>query len=93
VPRVPLHPCPHCGAPNDGAGNPRDKQDRAPSPGDITICAYCHELSIFGEGLETRKLTESELVDVQRSPIWPHVERVRRALREVKFPDRRAKRA
>jgi hypothetical protein len=71
--------CPWCGKKLDaatGAGH-----DESVTPGDISICAYCGEVMLFERDLKTRRPTELELIEIQRSESWPLVERVRTAVK------------
>jgi hypothetical protein len=46
-------PCPHCGHPIDGAA--AVASERAPEPGDVTICIYCADILEFDEHMVLRR--------------------------------------
>jgi len=66
--RVPVHTCP-CGATNDAASN----SDATPT-GDLSICAYCGELTFFNEDLTQRVPTDEEWAAIKANPAWAMVQ-------------------
>jgi hypothetical protein len=54
---MPLSCCPHCGKELDAAMG----HQRAPVPGDFTLCVYCQMPAVFADDLKIRELTEDEL--------------------------------
>lgn len=63
---TPEFKCPSCGSLNNRASDAfaADK----PSPGDASICFYCFNLMIFGEGLVVRQPTEAERAELESDP-------------------------
>lgn len=62
-------PCPHCGAEIDCHDGVIDK--RPPRSGDVSICAYCRNLSMFAtgpHGLHLRKPTTAEYDEIANHP-------------------------
>lgn len=58
---VPL-PCPGCGAANDGHLKTSTMgRSGGPQPGDVSICAYCATVAVYGNG--TMVLAPPELRD------------------------------
>ena len=49
--------CPGCGVGLSGALGP---EQRKPQAGDLSVCAYCSALLVFGEGPSLRLLTDEE---------------------------------
>jgi hypothetical protein len=49
--RVPIQLCPKCGATLSGATSADAGRAIRPKPGDVTVCMYCAQLLMFGEGL------------------------------------------
>lgn len=54
--------------------------DRAPQPGDVTVCTICGEILLF-ESVGVRRPTAQELTEYQQSEQWPTVERLSRRIR------------
>jgi len=67
--RVPPHTC-TCGADNDAASH----RNAIPSPGDVSLCWYCGELTVFNEDLTQHVPTEEEMVEIRANPAWHLVE-------------------
>lgn len=70
---VPLSPCPACGTLLDGADCPREEPSPQPTPGDLTICAYCQSVNQFTETLTLRRLPPEDFsqLDIEdRKAIW-----------------------
>jgi len=78
---VPPAPCPVCGKKLDAAS--MIGGEGKPTPGCYTVCMYCSEILIFTANLKLRKPNYRELTNVQMSSIWPLLEKLRRAAREV----------
>ncbi len=57
--RIPPHTCPTCNKTLDGSSSLGDSSD-VPSPGDLSICKYCGELSVFKDDLSQRPITQEE---------------------------------
>lgn len=57
------NPCPSCDANNDGTTGVTDI-DAKPTPGDLSVCAYCHTMLQFDENLQSQILTPEEYVDL-----------------------------
>jgi hypothetical protein len=77
--------CPHCRTVADDY-TPFDTADPVPTEGAVSLCVYCLGLSIFtGEGLDKRKPTEAELIEIMADP------QVIKAIRVLEaWPDRPA---
>lgn len=67
--------CPSCADMMDKATYTEKDVVKEPYPGALAICFHCGELAIYDQRLRLRKLTERELTDLQRSKLWPRVER------------------
>ena len=52
--------CPRCGKPLDGATCISETRPVQPSPGDLTVCLYCRQASVFTESLGLRRATKAE---------------------------------
>jgi hypothetical protein len=63
--RVPNHVC-TCGQENDAASH----RNATPSPGDVSLCWYCGELTVFNEDLTQRVPTEEEMVEIKDNQAW-----------------------
>lgn len=63
---VPPSPCPYCGKVLDGASN---YAAETPSPGDLSVCAYCAGLCQFTAALALERLPDAAFealpVDIQ----------------------------
>lgn len=58
--------CPWCGTALDGATNARGRG--RPSPGAYTICTYCFEPCVYGQGLRLEKVQiETVSADLQEA--------------------------
>jgi hypothetical protein len=64
---MPSSPCLHCGRILDGATNAPD-QTGAPEPGALSVCVYCSAVTIFGDDLRLRPLTEGEVEELRADP-------------------------
>lgn len=73
--------CPHCNveiyAASASTLNPQD----LPQPGAISICDQCGGISVYGDDMQLREPTPSELAGMKRSPEWHEVERASRLFR------------
>jgi hypothetical protein len=63
---VPHAICANCGERIDGA-SPVDG-GRAPQPGDVSLCLYCHHLMIFGDDSKPRNPTDEEMMELAGDP-------------------------
>lgn len=57
--------CPHCGRPADGA---MGLDDETPRDGDISICGYCINISIFQANGTLRVPTDAEAIMIAGDP-------------------------
>ena len=57
------NPCPSCGENNNGA-LPATEDERAPEPGDFSICAYCAAILEFDDGLRSRLLSTEAFLEL-----------------------------
>jgi len=64
--RTPSSVCLNCGKRIDGASSV--KGNRIPSPGDISICAYCSHIMAFADDLTLRELNDEEARDIAGEP-------------------------
>lgn len=71
--------CPACGTLLDAAMSAA-LDDARPTPGDVTVCAYCASLLVFGDGLHPRFPTDAELTEVA---LLPEVQHARSVVLEV----------
>jgi|HubBroStandDraft_6_1064221.scaffolds.fasta_scaffold647247_2 hypothetical protein len=60
-------PCTNCGKVMDAA-SVAGKGDDTPTPGDITICFYCHHLMAFADDMTIRDLTDEEIKECAGDP-------------------------
>lgn len=70
--------CPECGHPFEKCAG---VQGAEPKADDLNICVKCHALSRFTAARTLRKLSDTELAHLRRSPAWREVEAFRDALR------------
>lgn len=82
---VPKCSCPYCGIITDRAGSANG--ENTPVGGSISICVECTEISLFDDDLTIRRPDLAELTSIQRSAVWPEVERARAAI--IKFKELR----
>jgi hypothetical protein len=69
ITRTRLSHCPHCGRPLDAHGDtPGERDDKAPRPGDVSVCMKCGGVMIFTEGLGLRIATPEEMRVIDRDP-------------------------
>lgn len=73
--------CPSCKHDLDRASNASNTERCRPEPGDVSVCFYCLEVLIFAEGLGVRLPTPEELAEIQSSPSWATIEKIRSARR------------
>lgn len=78
--RTPVWNCPNCGYRIDSASGLSKDQ---PDPGDVSVCMKCGEVFLFAEDLTGRKPTVQELIDIQQSPSWHEILRVRWAIAKL----------
>lgn len=55
-------PCPSCGKSLNRCGS--RSGERGPQPGDLSVCLYCGHLSVYGDDVGLRELTDAEVVEV-----------------------------
>jgi len=66
--RLPNNPrCPSCGRVIDGFTDPTFT-GKVPSPGSVSVCVYCAEISVFTEALELQRPDETERVLLAAHP-------------------------
>ena len=63
---VPETFCLACNKPVDAAGPVSG--GRAPQAGDVSICFYCHHVSIYGDDMTPRDPTDEEIIDMAGDP-------------------------
>lgn len=73
-------PCPSCDQPLDGHLGTRPGQ-AGPKPGDISICVYCAELLVYGDGLRLAIPDEALRADLMTDP---HITRALAVVRATK---------
>lgn len=74
--------CPHCGSLLNGAAT---YGGRPPVPGDASLCIYCGEIGVFGEGLRLSKPSPED------EAAWDQQPGFRKQLAEFKEKVQRAK--
>lgn len=76
--------CPFCNVKIDAAGC-TDKEFHLPEPGSISICAKCGEVSVFGDTLKLRRMTDEEAAGVAADPACRKtIEKVRKHFKTPK---------
>lgn len=77
---LPVIPCLKCEAPNDGQAHV-EGDDSTPEPGDLSICAYCGNLTIFAMGedgnLTIREPNEQERKEIEEDEYVQHLLQLR----------------
>lgn len=63
---VPTTACLNCGKLLDAAMNANTNE--RPDPGSLSICLYCGAVTIFGDDLRLRPLTQGEFDELQAQP-------------------------
>jgi hypothetical protein len=58
--------CLNCGKVLDAATC--TDRESAPTPGSLSVCAYCSAVSMFDENLKLRPLTEAEVEEIFADP-------------------------
>lgn len=61
--RLPISECRGCGYRADSATGPRK-----PEPGDVSICARCRTLSVYGDDMTLRPPTDEEWAALADNP-------------------------
>ena len=61
-----LTPCLNCGKELDAASGL--EHDSTPSPGDMTVCLYCHHVMVYESELTLRNPTDAEVVEIAGDP-------------------------
>jgi hypothetical protein len=80
-PNLPPSPCTACGKVSDTATHVGS--DIAPSPGDMTICFYCHHLMVFTNNLTQRDLTDDEMIEVAGDPTLVNATKILGAFKKL----------
>ena len=80
--RVPESPCPHCGKKLDAAADPLGTA--TPSPGDLTLCLDCGEMSEIGADLRLGPLSPGALERIENLIAVQRAHRIRAAYQEWK---------
>ena len=75
--RQPASDCPVCRKKLDAASG-----EGKPRPGDMTVCAYCAELAVFGEDLELRVPNGDEVEEFYSNPAAARMQAVMRQIVE-----------
>lgn len=59
-----------------------------PEPGNISICAYCGELTIFNDDLSQRPVTEAEIATYKEHPeSWARIEEAQIFIRAQRYDE------
>lgn len=67
--QLPTRPlCPYCDAASDGWGDPAGEPSRAPEVGDVALCLYCGEMSLYTAALMLRKPDVFEAAQLAADP-------------------------
>lgn len=67
--KIPISPCPACNEPLDTASE-LFRSGTSPTPNcSLSVCAHCGIVSMFGDGLVLRALTEQEVVRVMEDKV------------------------
>jgi len=66
--------CPHCNELTDMAAS---SQGRGPRPGDLSVCIYCGEVGMFQPDMKLRVLDELEKAQLENSPEYVKVLKIR----------------
>ena len=81
--RIPLGPCPICGHECDAASAIGDPAIFAePKPGDYTVCIECGGWLKFGQGLNLKRLTEQDILNMKNEE-HDQLTAVTKAVREI----------
>ena len=68
--RIKTTTCPHCGKHIDASTTGDETgRVRGPSPGDLSLCVYCVEFSVFDEEMRPRKMTAEEAANTEMNPV------------------------
>jgi hypothetical protein len=70
---IPLDACPVCGFAQRWDANVGNDEAVVVREGDISICGDCGGISLYGEGLKRRKLTEAEMFRLMEHEKWPGI--------------------
>lgn len=68
--------CLSCGRFNDRVSSVGD-EDRAPGPGDITICITCGHIMAFAEDMGLRELNNEEIIEIAGDPLIVRLQEAR----------------
>lgn len=59
-----------------------------PEPGNLSICAYCGELTIFNDDLSQRAVTEAEITTYKEHPeSWVRIEEAQVLIRTLHYDE------
>ncbi len=75
---IPQLTCSICGENNNAASNFFEPE--RPTPGDVSVCAYCGHLQIFAEDLSLRDPTRAEKLEIADRP---EILRMQRVVRDI----------
>jgi hypothetical protein len=83
-----IQSCPFCGSKHEAASSPFGNYK--PRTGDWSVCLYCNQVGVFGDGLILRKPTAEEHLSIIASPEITELQLVRHGLalpiRKTKSP-------
>lgn len=66
--------CPHCKVEVNQQFAPGDEGAK-PTPGCLSICSYCFELSLFNDDLRLIPIPPDLVYIMKLSPAWPGIQR------------------
>lgn len=66
ITEVPISTCRKCGRRNDCASG---TDGARPTPGDVSICIQCGEVSLFTDAFDLREPTPEEADEIARDPV------------------------
>ena len=61
---MPVAACPRCGHRLNGATNADPREDEAPDPGDLTVCASCEAFLTYGPDMGLVALSKREVAEL-----------------------------
>lgn len=80
--RVPGNVCPACKHPMDAATS--TDRPAKPKPDDVSVCFECGQVLLFNEDLTSRIPSQKEMIELQRSHLWPTLERIAVGVRKLR---------
>lgn len=80
--------CPCCHHPIDRVGASDGNTDRRPKAGDLSLCFYCAEFSVFNDDMTLRTLTDQEVKEVGMNPEAVRAQSVAKSLGPSRFGTR-----